>query len=75
MFDTDQARARSRPRRGAMVLAGRSFAAERARFPSLRTVGRRLNRPIRRAVLACLLWRVVEYRVRRRTDFLRGDST
>jgi hypothetical protein len=73
MFDTDQARVRSRPRGAAVVLADRSFAAEHARVPSLRTVGRRLNRPIRRAVLACLLWRVAEYRVRRRTDLLRGD--
>jgi hypothetical protein len=58
MFDATQANARVSSRSATAALQPRSVVLDDPRFPSLRAVGRHLNRAIRRPVIACLLWRI-----------------
>ena len=66
MFEARQTSARSRSRNATVALPTRSFAPEHERLQLLPPICWRLGRAIRRAVLACLLWRLSVYRDRQR---------
>ena len=73
MFDAKQTRPPPPSHKIATALSPRGLAPGDARDGFLRTVGRQLSRAIRRAVLACLLWRVAGYRLRHCT--VRADGS